>query len=383
MTNEQQVQRFRRLLSTDPADLTAAEREQQEQMQGQLADIVVDFIMDDRKKGCRKQKDFDAYVRGDLEIGPSGERLLKHIPDVECPQCGKTIRAPLTVEQPKAASSYDECLRKCTICHAGWSNAKSNPVACIDRPTRAVPRQVRTHLNATLASALNERNRQNKANKFCFFTSEDALTWTLFRGLQVEHLISTSLKALLPGLGIGDDTQTTMLLWGSSVPPATKAGTALRDRLIAVCDAVGEQPTSRSEPDVIFDLGPAGLILIEVKLHSGNEVRTDVGVFNRYTESSAFADPVAATRSGYYELVRYWRLGAELAGTRPFFLVNLGPDGLFNDPDESGRWDNFQTGIGTHADRRFVQVRWSEVLKELAAPDVEWLRQFVETRLRR
>ena len=47
-----------------------------------------------------------------------------------------------------------------------------------------VPQEVRGGVLETLALALNERNRDNKKTKFGFSTSEDALTWNLFRSLQ-------------------------------------------------------------------------------------------------------------------------------------------------------------------------------------------------------
>jgi len=236
-------------------------------------------------------------------------------------------------------------------------------------------------LNQVLAGALNERNRKNKAEKFCFFTSEDAVTWTLFRGLQVEHALPLLLNAIVPGFALPVDVNPDVLLWGCPVPPETKRGGALRANLIAASDAVHERRRYRTEPDVVIDAGNAGIIFIEVKLHSGNEVRAYANAFRRYLKDGAFADPDAATESGYYELVRNWSLGAAVAGNRPFHLVNLGPDKIFDDAKQVDRWAAFTCCIDNGANRSFSQIRWSKVLSVLCDPSIEWLHDFVSQRL--
>jgi hypothetical protein len=381
--NEQQIKRLQRLLSAEEADLTDEEKGQSDQLLRQLAEICVDHLMAARKKGYRSQADLDAYVRGNLEISPSGERLVKHIPDIGCPHCGNIIRAPLTVARPTAATSFESCLRKCENCHAGWSNAKTNPVMCMDRPTRSVPPQVRTHLDEVLDSALNIRNRINKAAKFCFETSEDAVTWTLFRGMQVERALPGFLNAILPGVTIPDNAHLSMLLWGCPVPPGAKTGEELKADLIAVSNEVNENRSSRTEPDVVIDAGDAGVIFIEVKLHSGNEVRSNELVFNRYLDQGAFSDGSSVTKSGYYELVRNWRLGTAMARNRPFHLVNLGPGIIFDDPRQQDRWQVFMAGIGAQNGRHFHRARWDNVLSTLSDPTLAWIREFVQKRLDR
>ncbi len=80
--------------------------------------------------------------------------------------------------------------------------------------------------------------------------------------------------------------------------------------------------------------GPAGIVFIEVKYRSLNDNKdADYGGWSRYLDTDAFADPLSLRRSGHYELARNWRIGWDLAGERPFTLVNLGPPILFEGPE--------------------------------------------------
>jgi hypothetical protein len=386
MTPEEQetIRSLRQDLGPKAKGKTDAEILQFDQCLSELASICVDEIIRlRREKGLKTEEDIKAYFQGELDVSPTGERLTFRLPDIECPDCNLTVHGKLLAGSPKAATCYDDCIRKCPNCHTAWSNALNNPVRCVDRATKNVPREVRNHLNAVLSNSLNERNHGNKLIKFAFETSEDAVTWTVFNGLQNAHLLPQVLQKLVADSTLPFSSRPVMLLWGCPVPPASKAGAAIRDRLVGVSDAIGENPIYRSEPDVILDFGPAGLVFIEVKLHSGNEIREDAQIFARYVDPTAFADPAAGTRSGYYELVRNWRLGVDLADDRPFFLLNLGPDRIFDDKDEAARWREFTTGIGAQANRRFLQVRWSTVQEILSDPTVSWLRDFLESRLRR
>ena len=126
------------------------------------------------------------------------------------------------------------------------------------------------------------------------------------------------------------------LLWGVPIPPdraGDDRGWRLRGRLEAIADRLGEDPRSRTEPDVVIDLGPDGVVVIEVKHRSPTDVKDGAyaGWDRYYPADSPLPYAPAVRASGCYELARNWRFGLELAAEpdRPFTLACLGPDGLF------------------------------------------------------
>ena len=188
---------------------------------------------------------------------------------------------------------------------------------------------------------------------------------------------------MIPGLSMSAELRPVMLLWGCPIPPGTKKGRAFQAELIAASDAVGERLSSRTEPDVVIDAGDAGIVFIEMKLHSGNDVRTDDKRFERYLKKGTFFNPAAAAESGYYELVRNWSLGTAMAIDRPFHFVNLGPDRIFDEPKYQSRWQSFRAGIGNVHGLNFCQVRWSLISDTLSASSANWISDFVTARLNR
>jgi hypothetical protein len=79
-----------------------------------------------------------------------------------------------TLTRPRAAcgraysNSADEASRTCIV-----RSAELN-----------VPDAVREGLERTLAGSLHTQNVSSKRSKFCFSSSEDAVTWTIFRRLE-------------------------------------------------------------------------------------------------------------------------------------------------------------------------------------------------------
>jgi hypothetical protein len=59
-----------------------------------------------------------------------------------------------------------------------------------------------------------------------------------------------------------------LLLWGAPIN-SDGEGEKIREWLVQVCAVLGERRNAFSEPDVIVDLGPAGIVFIEVKYLSG------------------------------------------------------------------------------------------------------------------
>ena len=198
-----------------------------------------------------------------------GSTIRRPLPEVGCPLCGDILRAG--PGEAVAPASWRDCLRRCPECEVGVSNARSRPTVLFNDPRLNVPQEVRDGVLETLALALNERNRANKRTKFGFSTSEDALTWAVFKYLHASgQLLDVLRRAGLPIPGRAPRPEAA-LLWGVPIPPdraGDDRGWRLRGRLQAIADRLGEDPRSRTEPDVVIDLGPDGVVVIEVKHRS-------------------------------------------------------------------------------------------------------------------
>ncbi len=184
----------------------------------------------------------------------------------------------------------------------------------------------------TVSNALNKINRENKLKKFAFETSEDSVTWTAFNYLKLRGILCESIKRAGVDWLISTDMAPTMLLWGVPVPGGDRHGINVQKNLITVLNQIGESPQKYSEPDVMFDFGDIGVVLIEVKYCSPNDTLDEKSPkWDKYINgSSAFVDIAGVQKSGYYELARNWRIAWDLAGGRSMALINLCPDAIFN-----------------------------------------------------
>ena len=306
---------------------------------------------------------------------------MAELPPLPCPTCGTplgwsddAIHGPL-----RSATSYDTCLRRCDEHGIGWSNGRSNPTRIYRDPLDNVPAEVRAGAAAALAAALNERNRPSKLAKFAFETSEDAVTWTVFRALQDAGQLDL-IRRLALGAPSRRDQREALLFWGVPVPADDPIAGDTRDRLVAISDRLGETPASRSEPDVVLDFGDGGVVFVEVKHRSGNDLQDEAHPgWEKYVGGSdAFRGAVAARASRHYELARNWRFAWELANDRPMALVNLGPGQLFQ--GEAGlALAGFEETLTQADDRRFVRLTWPALLEGFVGAPA-WLTHFAEER---
>ncbi len=297
--------------------------------------------------------------------------LHQPLPQLRCPRCQNDLGTGVAT---KVAKRYSDCVRFCEPCGIGFSNARVSPTTIFRVVTDNVPEQVREGVVETLRAALNECNRPNKMVRFGFSTSEDALTWTVFTFLAKSGQLSEALRAI--DAIEGTTAPAVLLLWGVPYPLQSSRGTQIRQQLSHICRALGERPDSTSEPDVIVDLGDAGLVFIEVKYRSRNDRRAAGSVYSRYMSSTdAFKDGNKVLQSELYELARNWRIGTELAGRRSFTLVNL--VAIFDSVDRS-RVQQFTAGIATGHDRRFRVVNWNRLTSAFDRPG--WLEQYLEER---
>jgi hypothetical protein len=230
-----------------------------------------------------------------------------------------------------------------------------------------VPPQVGEGLDAVLDRSANELNRASKRLKFGSMRSEDAVTWTVFRGLaEIEALDAAVTAAGLPPAA----GEPSLLLWGA--PAHGPDAGMLAEDLAEVSRALREYPRRRSEPDVVLRWKDV-LLVIEVKRYSGNEHKeSGYGGWSRYVaDSSAFAVPSRAVRDlGLYELTRNWVIGRRLAqlGARRFALINLAPPALGDECEQ------FHGCLRTDEQQQFVHVTWQQLLGATELPD--WLANY-------
>ena len=292
------------------------------------------------------------------------------LPRVTCPQCGQSVVAAANLNgKPKPATDYETCIRRCENCGIGFSNAATSDVSKLTRifrdPLHNIPERVRGGVIDVLSRAVNVRNRPNKVKKFAFSTSEDAITWTVFRGLQLEG----QLRATLAAAGLAPArmaaAEPSLLLWGVPTPETDANAELAAARLTQISEAVHDEPQSRSEPDVILDFGDTGCVIIEIKNRSGNayEENDYAGWADYLNGTQAFADREAVAESGFYELARNWRIVWDFAANRDFALVNLGPKSLFGRRPGSAL-ASFVKGLPASHQTRFVTLSWQTLLSQ-------------------
>jgi hypothetical protein len=283
-----------------------------------------------------------------------------------CPSCEAALCSPDLLGRAWAATCYEECLRRCERCGVGYSNGLTDPTVIWREAHRNVPPQVREGLDAVLGAALNVTARERKRVRFGFSTSEDAVTWTVFRYLQQTEDLGSTLRHLLPALPSGEPT---LLFWGA---PVDERGVRVREALIAITDDLGESPDYRSEPDLLLWFPASALVSIEVKYRQGRNVcpRTAPSAYDRYIlGTEAFCHPETARVSRCYELARNWRLGWELAshlGCEGFYLLNLASGKLLC--QESTSLACFNRSIRTSGRRAFSTFSWDHFLKMIPSP---------------
>jgi hypothetical protein len=152
--------------------------------------------------------------------------------------------------------------------------------------------------------------------------------------------------------------------------------------LESISDRLGEDPRSRTEPDVVIDLGIFGVLIIEVKHRSGTDVKTqDHAGWDRYYPAASPLTYAASMRASCcYELARNWRFGLELAAdpVRPFTLVCLGPERIFR-----GKCAEiirpFEACLPVEGSARFQKLTWKSLFGCVSQPP-GWLVRYVGSR---
>ncbi len=311
-----------------------------------------------------RSEDADTPVRGGASRGLQVRipaKVNKRLRDLECPSCRSILVAD---DGPQVTvSKFDDCLRRCLVCGVGYSNSVNQPVEILRDAEANVPDEVREGVLAVLSQSVNRTNRANKRRKFGFRTSEDAVTWTVFRHLQRTHRLG-ALAAQL-GLPVASSDTSAMLLWGVEVGEPITAESYAARQILDASKRLQEQVDARTEPDVVLDFGPSGLVVIEVKYLSGND-RKDASYrgWDRYLPRLSRGG-MEVRQSGFYELTRLCLLARELAEQRPWVLVNLAFLRVLDD-EGLGTWA--QAIASVEMGGGFRRLSWAELLKE---PDDE------------
>jgi hypothetical protein len=296
------------------------------------------------------------------------------------PKCRQHITPIEWIGKRPTATRFQDCLRRCDPCGIGASNTADPRVTYIHRdPLENIPVESREHAIEALSQALNVRNRVSKLSRFGFSTSEDAVTWVVFTYLLRSGRL---LKALKRSGLISNVTLTaapTLLLWGTPIESDPR-GSEIHRLLIELCTNLKEDANSFSEPDVIIDLGEDGLVFIEVKYLSGNDLKSaEYPGWSKYERSPQLSwqfEDIKA--SGCYELARNWCLLKSLAAGRPATLANLGPASLFLGK-EGARLDRFVASLGSDDSSHFVKLTWPDLIGKLdKVPD--WFDRFCRDR---
>lgn len=271
-----------------------------------------------------------------------------------CRECGESV-IPASQKDGRASSPAAAIY----VCKCGfrYSNSRDPIARTAFAPTAAlnVPERFRSELTTTLKAAANVANRPSKLSKFTYSTSEDAVTWTIFRWLQQKQALGLVAGAThSPPQGDPE-----ILFWGA---PAGGRPTELSRELQTICRGVDGNEDRLTEPDIVI-AWPAEVFFVEVKYRAKNEHKSGYTHFPRYTTGPGaeglFAfppDEVAA--EGWYELTRNWRIGSQLARARMarFTLVNLAPTKLESEASA------FQRTIAAGSARRFAFLAWKQLL---------------------
>lgn len=290
-----------------------------------------------------------------------------------CPRCAALLH-PRTGYATQA-TCFEDCLRRCDSCGIGFSNGRHSQTRIYRNALDNIPPEVRPSVEDALTNALNVHNRTNKRLKFGFSSSEDALTWTVFSYLQSCNQLNSAVRSC--GVSCSCDDEPISLLWGVPQRRSSPLGRSIRERVIKICDQLGEDPRKRSEPDVILDCADGGLVIIEVKYRSRNDQQKFGDKHEKYlTDTDAFAEPELVRRSELYELTRNWRIGVELAEGRPFTLVNLM---LKN--REPNQIRQFRSGLN-YLKGTYRVVTWKDFLSGCNSSDRPlWFREYLDDKL--
>lgn len=270
---------------------------------------------------------------------------------LNCPNCGKQMSEDSSFKRGIKASSYEDCIRKCTVCGIGYSNGKDNPTIIYKDYLQSIPSVFNSGLKQTIEKSINTGHIEDKKNKFGFSTSEDALTWIFIR-----YFINEKKLDVLKKLYSLKSEIEEILLWG--VPQINKNDNSEREKLESICKSLKELQRSYSEPDIII-ITKTEVRFLEVKLKSPNAKSSDIRKFNKYIGNDFYKNKEMLINSKHYELARNWTIGNMFTESKDFKLINQGPSKLFYNDDKE-LLQKFENSLNDSD--RFEKLSWEKII---------------------
>jgi hypothetical protein len=189
--------------------------------------------------------------------------------------------------------------------------------------------------------------------------SEDALTWSVFRFLEKENLLSNYLSKL----SNIEERNLEVMYWSYSQSELTAWS-----KLVQARQEFERNPAKGSEPDIIIKSDKT-LFVIEAKFNAGNNTVSrskDPLVKEKYVNGgfgwyqNVFKSDFEALAVNYrkYELLRFWLLGSWMAHHQDlkFVLINLVPSEKEKDIESK-----FKRHIKEDIDRTFLRLTWESI----------------------
>ncbi len=188
--------------------------------------------------------------------------------------------------------------------------------------------------------------------------SEDAVTWNVLRFLEKTNLLASFLGELSNSPVRNPEP----IYWSYS-----QSQHGVWDALEDVRNDFGEHPQRSSEPDIIVT-SDNDLFFVEAKVTAA--IRADFSKshtaedredrIRRYSKARYFLHQSVANilDAGYYQLMRFWLIGAWIAENQDFnfYLLNL----VTNNREENIE-SEFGKYLNQNEKRRFVRVTWEEI----------------------
>lgn len=285
-----------------------------------------------------------------------------------CRLCGCTL-TPSSTELGRTATSLSDCFYQCAGCRVGYSNSQfpDERTLIFDRWERNIPPEAHSELIACIDRSLNEKSRPTKLARLAFESSEDAVTWTVFRYLQQQSQLGTVLGMAHPRV----------LYWGAELPTKPiSTSPDIEKSLREILLAIGDSPRSLSEPDIILVTDEA-VCTIEVKYRADNSVQRDHPRFPEYLNAAPglFKDAGDVAASGYYELTRnvvFTKLLAEKLNCR-WKVINLGM------PRILASAERFAEQL---SDPSVFEIQtWPEVCRRIPQPSAAWFQSYLQQKV--
>lgn len=281
-------------------------------------------------------------------------------------RCCKAILVPRRTETGVRAHSYSECFYVCQACRVAYSNSKkeADRTLIYDRWERNIPEQIQSGLLELLPQSLNNTSRPKKLDRLAFKTSEDAVTWTVFRHLQDRHLIE-------PIFGI---SRPRVYFWGAEYPARPEGHVEpVAETLRGLLLSLGEHTDRLSEPDLML-VSENDLIFVEVKYRSLNSRQREYKNFGRYLKKAPgmFRSPIQVSRAGFYELTRNVVIASALAKAlriANWKVVNLASTRCQKSAVE------FQKLLTTP--NHFEFWSWNQLLASIPTPRAAWFQDYL------